>query len=241
MDWWTHFEPWLTQATPLLPSLALVRVARHLSWAVVLLFALLWFTRGWLPRWPWLRRGLAFALLGLVLLPDPWSLAFWLGLAFQMPSLSSVLLCGAGLWACWRPTVPGVATLSSRRLAPATWRHAALAGGVLGWLLLLDTFALLPVPVSLYGLGFSPAALALLAPLSFLPWVLGVGGASGRPVRQLSALLAGVLLGHVLLRLPNGNLWNALLDPWLWLWLQGWWLLQSWRQLKARAAPPPAG
>lgn len=211
MDWWTHFEPWLTQATPLLPSLALVRVARHLSWAVVLLFALLWFTRGWLPRWQWLRRGLALALLGLVLLPDPWSLAFWLGLAFQMPSLSSVLLCGAGLWACWRPTVPGVATLSSRRLAPATWRHAALAGGVLGWLLLLDTFALLPF--SLYAWGFAPVTLGVLALLGLMPALL-------RAQYALSGLWLGVLLLHLVLRLPTGNAWDAVLDPALWLWLQ---------------------
>lgn len=236
MDWLTHLEPWLTQATPLFPDLALMRVARHLSWAVVLVFGLLWLTRGWRPRWQGLRRGLALALLGLALLPDPWSLAFWLGLAFQMPSLSSVLLCGTGLWALWhRAPAPG-GVVASRMSAPAAWRHAALAGSVLGWLLLLDTFALLPLPVSFYSLGFSPAALALVALLSFLPWV-SCRGASARPVCQLSGLLAAVLFGHVLLRLPDGNLWNALLDPWLWLGLQGWWLQQAWRRLRARAAP----
>lgn len=234
MDWTT----WLTQAPPLLPDLGAMRLARHLGWALVLAFLLLWCTRGWSPRWQAGRRALAGLLGVLALLPDPWSLAFWLGLAFQMPSLSSVLLCGAGVWRLLRAPLPVPQPTAHRQAAPAVWRHAALAGSVLGWLLLLDTFALLPLPVSFYALGFAPATLAGVALLAALPWV-AAGGAAAQAVRCLSLLLAAVLAGYVLLRLPSGNLWDALLDPWLWLWLQGWWLLQVLRGFRARAVPAP--
>jgi hypothetical protein len=40
---------------------------------------------------------------------------------------------------------------------------------------------------------------------------------------------------YVLLHLPNGNLWNALLDPWLWIALQLAGLRQLVRRLSGRA------
>jgi hypothetical protein len=98
---------------------------------------------------------------------------------------------------------------------PSVWRGAWLAVGVLlGWVLLLDTFALFPV--SLYASGFSAAAPAVVLLLAMLPWVL-----HGGPVRRhsTSMLVVVALAGYVVLRLPTGNVWDALLDPWLWLYL----------------------
>ncbi|MGI9133631.1 MAG: hypothetical protein ACR2I0_06765, partial [Rhodoferax sp.] len=90
----------------------------------------------------------------------------------------------------------------------------ALLGLVLGWVLLLDTLALLPLAGSVYAWGFDANAVAVAALLACLPW-LAYGGVSAGSPMQWSALLALVLF--VALRLPSGNVWDALLDPWLWL------------------------
>jgi hypothetical protein len=47
-------------------------------------------------------------------------------------------------------------------------------------------------------------------------------------------LLVGVLLVHVVLRLPTGNVWDALLDPWLWAALQLAWLPRGLRMIQRR-------
>ena len=94
---------------------------------------------------------------------------------------------------------------------------------LLGYGLLLDAFAVLPLQV--YRWGFSPLLLLVLLALSLLPWVLGIRLPGGR-VAPLALLL------FALTRLPTGNVWDALLDPWLWLLLQGLLsrrLLRQWR------------
>jgi hypothetical protein len=93
---------------------------------------------------------------------------------------------------------------------------------------LLDTFALLPM--SLYSLGFSPATLGVLALLASLPWIFF---GPHHPTRVVSILLGTVLLLHVLLRVPTGNVWDALLDPWLWIALQIGWLFFGVRRVNA--------
>jgi len=50
--------------------------------------------------------------------------------------------------------------------------------------------------------------------------------------RDVSLLLGAVLLLQVLLRLPTGNLWDALLDPWLWVVLQVGWLQHALRRFR---------
>ena len=68
----------------------------------------------------------------------------------------------------------------------------------------------------LYAWGFSPLAVAVLALLALLPWWAG-----GPHNHRLPAWVApcAVLL-FVTLRLPTGNVWDAVLDPWLWVALQ---------------------
>jgi uncharacterized membrane protein len=88
-----------------------------------------------------------------------------------------------------------------------------LCGVLLGWVLLLDTFALLPG--QWYGLGFSPAAVLTVAVVACVPWLFG-GATQSR-----AWVLPVVVVIFVALRLPTGNVWDAVLDPWLWLALHG--------------------
>jgi hypothetical protein len=115
--------------------------------------------------------------------------------------------------------------LQQRRASPfADYRVAhqgqggavlAGAGVLLGWVLLLDMLAWWPV--SVYALGFGTQALVLVCGLALVLWF-----ASGAARANRSALwcLVAVLVVFALTRLPSGNLWDALLDPWLWIVLQ---------------------
>ncbi len=49
--------------------------------------------------------------------------------------------------------------------------------------------------------------------------------------RAMPALWIAVLLLYILLRLPTGNAWDAVLDPVLWVWLQ----MDALRRLRRRA------
>jgi hypothetical protein len=84
----------------------------------------------------------------------------------------------------------------------------AWAGVALGYLLLLDTLALLPLQI--YAWGFGPVALLAALAVVLLPWVAGVRGALVWAA-PLSLLL------FALTRLPSGNMWDALLDPITWV------------------------
>lgn len=99
----------------------------------------------------------------------------------------------------------------------------AVLGVLLGWVLLLDTLALLPV--QWYAWGFSPVAPAVVFLVAMLPWVVWPAKLGNRVGVWLAPL--AVML-FVLLRLPSGNLWDALLDPLLWLVLQGYVLRRLW-------------
>ncbi len=217
---------WLDRAATdlaLLPDPAWMRASMALGWALVLGF--LGATAMPRQRLVW-RRTLALLLALWALLPGPLSPTYWLGLAFHAPSLSAVLCC---VWGLQRQLGPGVA-LPARPVAaaPLWWAGAAV---LLGYLLLLDTFAVLPV--QLYAWGFSTQALLLVLALVLLPWVVRGSTACGNlaPFWLLVPVLA--LLVFVLTRLPSGNVWDALLDPWLWLILQVLLLRAAWRRLKA--------
>ncbi len=190
-------------ATPALPDPAVMRLYLLLAWAVVLGGL----ACAWSPaRY---RAGALVLAVGLalwVLVPGTLSPDHWLGLAFQAPSLTTVALCGALLW-----------RLRPGRLAPATGKAGwalVLLGIALGYVLLLDTFAVWPWQV--YSLGFSPGALlcVMALALGISVWGTGVGW-------LWRGLLPGVMLAYAATRLPTGNAWDALLDPLLWLVLHG--------------------
>jgi hypothetical protein len=103
----------------------------------------------------------------------------------------------------------------------------------LGYLLLLDTFAVLPLQI--YAWGFSPMLLLGLLGLSLLP-LIRRGGLAGAAVTG-NWIVPTALLLFAVTRLPTGNLWDALMDPWLWAFLQ-WLLVRSlYRRLKTSVSP----
>ncbi len=220
MDWTTLIPSLLSTQTPALPASALARVYLALSWALVLASGVLWLLS--CLRLGVHRQRLAAVLVLLwCLWSGPWSPAYWLGLAFRAPSLTTVLLAG---WLLWHLLRNGGDLATDN-----AWRFPVVSGMLLGWLLLLDTFAVWPV--SLYALGFSPVALGAVALLMGLPWLLRGSAASRGPL----LLCLGGLSTYALLRLPTGNLWDALLDPWLWGGLHLVGLRLLWHRWRSRA------
>ena len=251
----------LFSSNPLLPGRMVTWLSLHLGWAVVLGAVTLWLASRLPTRGRW---TLACLVLLWTLLPGVASPAFWLGLAFQSPSLMSVLLCLR--WCLQRcGQVPPEMTLNTRTCSvmPDPIRHPVLAstglriksamtnankryignfllpkackcvmalGVVLGWVLLLDTLAWFPV--SIYAWGFGSAAVALTLVVAMLLWLL-IGS-------RVSALLLVVLALFVLTRAPTGNLWDALLDPLLWLALQLGWLFSLVRPYWTSGRSSPA-
>lgn len=222
MDWTAFIEALLSTQTPFLPDPLVMHWGRRLCWGIVLASLAVWLARRWPPRVQW---GLSGVLLVWSLWPGPASPAHWLGLAFQAPSLTTALICL--VWAGTRLT-PAAAWRELDREQALALHRAGWAGMALGWLLLLDTFALFPG--SLYSAGFSPAAVGLAAMAAGLPWVVF---GPRHPARAVSMLLGAVVMIFVLLRLPTGNLWDALLDPWLWLALHLLWLFRGARRFNA--------
>ena len=214
---------WLAQAlamdSPLLPTHGGMQIWLHLGWSVVLAWLGLRLTarlsagsagsaHGWRVQW--------LAVLGLVAwawLPGPSGAAYWLGLAFQTPSATSVLLCAALLGERWRATAGAKATLGFSESAPSSRGPALWLAGLaalLGWVLLLDSFAVLPV--QLYAFGFSTAALFLVVVVALLPCVFGRYTARDRRLMVVGVVLSAALV-FVVWRLPTGNVWDQPLIP----------------------------
>ena len=225
--WTTFSDLLLSPQAAALPVPMLMRVALHVGWALVL---------GWgmlaLMRRCGVQRTLRLALLAVVmlwaLLPGATSPAYWLGLAFQTPSLMTMLICSAGLWQGLCQPEPTL--LLDKR----TFERWSLLGIALGWLLLLDTLALLPG--SLYRWGFSPIATLLVAACAGVLWSTASFEAENKHHWTAGLPWLAVAL-FVLTRLPNGNVWDALIDPWLWAVLQLIWIGSGVRWLRRLTAP----
>lgn len=225
IDTLASLAQWVSVDSPALPSPWVMQGWLHLGWSVVLAWGVTVLGPAWPPRVRWVGAGLA-ALWSWV--PGPYSPTYWLGLAFQAPSISSVLL---GAWLLHD-------RLRAPREAPSVTVHSgkrsvgvfAVLGILAGWALLLDAFALLPVP--LYAWGFSPIAPALGLLVALLPWGLGCRQDSRVWIAPTAVLL------FVVLRLPTGNAWAAMLDPWLWVLLQGYGVRAAFRRaIRLKSAP----
>lgn len=223
-----HWLPLLAQAVPQLPASSAMAVARHLGWALCLAAFVDHYARALLRRWPALEprgrvvRRTAVALVALAcLVPGHAGLTPWLGLAFQTPSFTAMALAAALLLG--REPLRG-----SRRDLLGLCALVAL----LGWLLLLDTLAVLPLPRgwhSLYALGYGPAVVWLTLALA-----VGLIARGGRVSAGAGAALLVAAALHTVTRLPSGNAWDALLDPWLWLLAQDTLLRQAVAAWRAR-------
>lgn len=186
-----------------LPSLDLQFFYGRVAWATVLAALL----AALLPAaWRRSRRVVAGVLLGagaIVALPGQASPAYWLVLAFQLPSALLLGCCLLKL-SMARPGAPAVAALPTSLAATIA---------VTGLVLYLDAFGLLSL--GLYYWGFSPTAAPVLALVAAALCAFAAIAGRARP----HALLAlGALALYSILRLPTGNLWDALLDPLLWGW-----------------------
>ena len=193
----------------LLPAAAAMQGWMYLGWACVLLFVFARLSRG-------MQAGVRLMLGALVVLwcwlPGEMGATHWLGLAFQLPSVLLVVLCFRGVLVEVGRSGSGPQGVVGGESREQTYWPGLLVLVVLGWLLLLDTVALLPF--SLYAWGFTPAAAGLTTLLALLPWLWGHGKLPGLPSVRLLALVIAVT---AVLKLPTGNVWDAWLDPWLWL------------------------
>ena len=217
----------LSNQQAVLPSAFAQYWGLYAAWALVLA----WGASALTGRWPSPIRWGVVAVVGLLtLIPGPSSPAYWLGLAFQSPSVTSVLL------AVW-----GLSIVARGRSSNGShgWGVSGLAacavGAGLGWLLLLDTLAWWPV--SVYAWGFSPAAVAGLALSLVICWGLWGGPYKGRTSHLVFGVPAMALILFVGTRWPTGNVWDALLDPWLWVGLQMVLLVNGLRAWRQRGSP----
>ncbi|MBT0569475.1 hypothetical protein KIK84_04000 [Curvibacter sp. CHRR-16] len=222
---------------PLQPALWLQQLWLYGGWAVVLAWALSALVlvaqrlgapraRAWQRVW-----GCALLAVSLAGLPGVVSPVYWWGLAFQYPSAVLVLWCAVdllwqGVAAGWGETASDDTAWQRREPTWAQYALVALAAGW-GWVLALDSFALWPVAVYPWGVG--PIALAWVLVAVAALWI-GMGS-----TRMVLVLCLSLLL-YVLLRLPTGNVWDALLDPWLCLGLHGVLVRALWRYFKRKSA-----
>lgn len=208
-----------TDTSPVLPAPWLMALARNAGWALVLACLVLrgWLGAGYLPLlW---RRALAGVLVVATLLPGTLGLGYWLGLAFQIPSLATMGLALVVVVTRWSDNPQPVVT-------PLAVLLLSAAAVVLGWVMLLDTLAVLPWFI--YPWGYGVAALAALLVLS----VLLIALPSSRNLGFSTVLLAAVF---AFTRLPSGNLWDALSDPLLWLFAHGVLVRALWQRWCSRA------
>ena len=212
--------PWEASAS-ITPSLSMLTIGMHLGWALTLGAGAVLLLRTTKVTNVTSRRIVALLIALLCLLPNEWSPSWWLGLAFQTPSLTLQGLCGLYLYQHLKiqpaTTIPLPESTTTTGEAP--WPLSLLLVAIIsGWVLALDTFALFDI--ALYAIGFTPYA--VLAALFFACLLQLISARSGhaqntRHYRELAAIVLIATLVHLLLRLPTGNVWDALLDPWLWV------------------------
>jgi MFS family permease len=210
-----------------LPELAVQLLYGRLAWGIVLAAALVgWWPRRFAPG----RAGvlaITLAMLALQALPGAAAPAFHLALAMQLPSCLLVALC---LGTLHRAAFGPPAAASAASLMPP--KLALLLAGF-GALLYLDAMGV--SAMGQYYWGFGPKA----APLAGLLIAAGSALAIARgEARAVAWALLGATLAFALLRLPSGNLWDALLDPLLWIWSLV--ALVRYGHARFRRPPPPA-
>jgi hypothetical protein len=186
-----------------LPELEWQIIYGRAAWVIVLAALAI---AGW-PRSRQLSRSaivlLFIGAVALNALPNEASLSYWLGLAFTWPSGLLVGLCLARLYFSWNGA-------SDQAAMPA---GLAAPIAIAGLALYLDAMGLLSQ--GFYYLGFEPIGAPLLT--LFLAVACCIAAALGHARPPVLALLLALTI-FALLRLPTGNLWDALLDPILWVW-----------------------
>lgn len=197
----------------IIPALSLAIADRYLGWALTLSALTLFFLKT-TPKMIRYSAGLAVFVMAIV--PSTWSLSHWLGLAFQTPSLVTQAL--SLLYLLHLLKASNVAGQMSTVAADRWPTPLLLLACVMGWALALDTFAKLPI--QLYALGYAKELSIGLLLVALAIWIFGKFNPSAQPrnrFTELAFILLAAILVHTLTRLPSGNLWDAVLDPWLWI------------------------
>ena len=205
----------------LLPPLAL----QQLFHAVIWLAVLSWLGVQCLPsydrRWRWVMCSAAALLVLLV-----WqSVLPVLGMVFQTPSLMTLCACLAVAWSDIKgPSVRLFGNHTDTRLSPWLWFAVVL----FGWCLLLDAFGMLPWDI--YSLGFDHQLLWLAWWLSGF-WIT-IAYLLSLPDWHARAATCWLLATglFVATHAPSGNVWDAWLDPGLWLFAHYQWITYGWLQ-----------
>ncbi len=215
---------WLSVLTdtqsPQLPLPQVEAMYLRLSWGVVLA-AMTVCMSDWMRTPTLVRRWLGLILLLLCFLPGDISPAYWLGMAFRAPSL---LFTGVALhYLTLNLKAPRAGGQPMGLTVPTM---AVLV--VLGWVLALDTFAVWPL--SLWSWGFAPLTVMGLLLMSLMPWWMSRGSGGWLPWAPVV-----LFLGYALFRLPDGNVWSVVSDPWFWVWLHVM-LLRRWAATLSRTA-----
>jgi hypothetical protein len=213
--------PWEASAA-ITPALSVLSVGMHVGWALVLGAISVWLLQTFSIK---RRRGVAVAVILLCLIPNAWSPSWWLGLAFQTPSLILQGLCGLYLYRGLQAHSASSTALddSAASQIKLRWPLGLLLPAIIaGWILALDTFALFGI--SFYPIGFTPYT--VLAALFFACLLQLISTRSGHPAstrhyRELAVIILLAIVVHMLFRLPTGNMWDALIDPWLWMMAHG--------------------
>ena len=194
-----------------LPALEVQGLYLDVGWSVVVAALVLCMVpriagrSGWTLR-PAVRWTVVLAICAAMWLPAPLAPSFWLGMAFQHPSLLLVTLAGIHLVRALRraehPALPLLAPIPAATLALLA---VFLYAGAFAW-----------IPLDPYALGYGEFAGAAIASILAPAWY-----AFDRRNALTAAALAFAVLVHALTRLPSGNAWDALLDPLLFLWAAG--------------------
>jgi hypothetical protein len=205
-----------TQAV--LPPVSVLPTGVALSWGVCVT-ALCWLAA---RRWhgPFLRFVAAAVLLSVCL---PWTRGWtaYLALAFQTPSWVTCLWCAVcviwgGAQEPKQSPAKNQVQVGQVRVGAVPW--LSLAGVLLGWGLWVDTFnrwaVLGGIDVPLYDWGFGAPALITVTLLTWVyaAWTWWHTSALTRGQQ----VVAVALLGFAMTRWSTGNVWDALLDPWVW-------------------------
>jgi len=186
-----------------LPDLASQILYGRIGWAIVAATVACALWRGAAP----ISRGMLAAImagsLATMALPGNLSPAWYLGLAFQYPSGLLVGCCLLRLTERWN----GV------RRSRAMQQSLAGVLAVAGMLLYLDALGVLTSGYYYAGFGGVLTPFVAVAAAGACALAIVQGHARG----TAAAILGAVVLFSVL-RLPSGNLWDALLDPLLFGW-----------------------
>ena len=135
-----------------------------------------------------------------------------LGLVFQTPSLMTLFVC---VMAAWQDVRGRSARLFASPSEGQTRRWVWLCVMGFGWVLCLDNFGLLPWDLYSMGFGSGLVWLGWMASGSWMALCLLLALNTTQRRAATCLLMATALFAFT--HAPTGNVWDAWMDPLLWL------------------------